>query len=176
MNLPQVVAKVLLALERLVANTVAATDSAGIVAVVVSVHVTLQLILAIEELGRKADATLQDLGRLPAGWDGADGWTNNQCCWGSGRRCLQDRCVWDRVYCEETKRRTVSQRLFFYSPIGSIIRRRCSQEVIQLEGVLDPIRTIPVLVRGREGVCGIRVGVGLLLSWHGVVVAQRGRH
>lgn len=63
----KVVVQVLSTLERILTLALASSGDTRERAVLMRVHVTLKLVLALEELVGEADATLQDLGCLSAG-------------------------------------------------------------------------------------------------------------
>lgn len=78
-NLPQMVAKVLPALESICSNTIAASNVAWKPCWEVSLHVALEFCLAREQVDRSTarKATHQVGGWLTSGWNGGDVWTED---------------------------------------------------------------------------------------------------
>ena len=86
MNLPQMVPQMLRTLEPVAASSLAARDGASISCREMSLHVTLQLCLAVEESRRETDAALEATRGLTTWWDGGDGVTDDDCSSSIGRR------------------------------------------------------------------------------------------
>lgn len=79
MQLPQMIAKMLNTLERLLTNSLAASNSAWKCSSLVREHVPLKLVLAVEERILEADAALKNFPWLTSWWDVGDDGADDDC-------------------------------------------------------------------------------------------------